>query len=438
MGTAAEAHNAGAGIPKRARERENAKEADLVKEELERILQSSHFKNAGRCRQFLEYVVLHGLDGHPEQLKERTIGTEVFQRPPGYATGDDPVVRVQAGEVRRRLDQYYREVADSPAVRIVLPIGSYSPQFQWPTGESQARPAPQALPMPVASASVRHSKPLIFTAAALVFLLVAGLFVTRFHRQSAPQTVLDQFWAPVFATQQPVLICLAKPVVYRPTLELYRKYSAKHPGTFQTEVERYNEPLSLRPEETVQWGELTPIQNFGVAIGDVYAAVKVSALLGQLRKPSQVRIGSNYSFEDLANSPSVIVGAFNNRWTMQLTQDLHFRFVDENGQYQIRELVPGGRVWESTYNQTQSAGDDFAIVARLLDSKTGQFAIAAAGLSDNGTQAAGEFISNPKFLEKALAGADPNWPRKNMELVLKTSLTDAVTGPPQVVASYFW
>lgn len=436
MSTAAEAHAAGAGIGDASQE--SAIRSSLIKEELERILQSRCFKNAGRSRQFLEYVVLHGLDGHPELLKERTIGTDVFHRPPGYATGDDPVVRVQAGEVRRRLEQYYREVADFPAVRIVLPIGSYSPQFQWHNGESQARPVPQPLSILVASAPVRHSKPLIFTAVALVALLVGGLLVARFHRQSAPQTMLDQFWAPVFATQQPVLICLAKPVVYRPTAELYRKYSAKHPGTFQTEEERYNNALPLGEDETVQWGEITPLQNYGVALGDVYAAVRVSSLLGQLRKPSQVRIGSNYSFEDLANSPSVIVGAFNNRWTMQLTQGLHFTFIDEDDQYQIREQVPGGRVWQSTFNHMQSAGDDFAIVARLLDSKTGQFTITAAGLSDNGTLAAGEFISNPKYLEKALAGADPNWPRKNMELVLQTSLTDSVAGPPQVVASYFW
>src|SRR5215831_8602563 len=106
-----------------------------VLRELDKILSSSFFKSASRCRQFLSYVVLNKLEGHTEQLKERTIGTEVFHRPPGYATGDDPVVRVQAGEVRRRLEQYYQG-SPHPDLRIELPVGSYSPIFHWEPGEA--------------------------------------------------------------------------------------------------------------------------------------------------------------------------------------------------------------------------------------------------------------------------------------------------------------
>src|SRR5208337_1832246 len=109
-----------------------------------------------------------------------------------------------------------------------------------------------------------------------------------------------------------------------------------------------------------------------VAVGDVHAAVTVSALLGKIGKPSQVRIGGNYSYEDLRNSPAVIVGAFNNKWTMQIAPSLHFALVEENGRLMIREQVPGGRVWMSNFRLPfQSAGEDYAIVARLLDSKTG-------------------------------------------------------------------
>jgi hypothetical protein len=86
----------------------NGEMRNAVLLEVEKILSSPFFRNAARSKQFLQFVVQHQLAGHSEQLKERTIGTEVFLRPPGYATGDDPVVRVQAGEVRRRLEQYYQ------------------------------------------------------------------------------------------------------------------------------------------------------------------------------------------------------------------------------------------------------------------------------------------------------------------------------------------
>src|ERR1035441_2106316 len=68
---------------------------DDVVRELDKILGSQFFRSAGRSKQFLQYVVKHKLEGNAEQLKERTIGTEVFLRPAGYATGDDPVVRAE-------------------------------------------------------------------------------------------------------------------------------------------------------------------------------------------------------------------------------------------------------------------------------------------------------------------------------------------------------
>ncbi|HUN84244.1 MAG TPA: hypothetical protein VMU48_07685 [Terracidiphilus sp.] len=77
-------------------------------------------------------------------------------------------------------------------------------------------------------------------------------------------------------------------------------------------------------------------------------------------------------------------------------------------------------------------------MARLLDSKTGQFTIAVAGIIDSGTQAAGEFASNEEELKDALKNAPVGWETKNAEFVLETTVTDTISGPPQVVASYFW
>jgi hypothetical protein len=118
-----------------------AKEAVL--RELESILSSPFFRTSNRSKQFLSYVVQHTLEGNHEPLKERTIGAKLFQRPVGYATGDDPVVRVQAGEVRRRLEQYHHAGPNDSPVRIELPVGSYAPEFRWATHAPQhGEPAP--------------------------------------------------------------------------------------------------------------------------------------------------------------------------------------------------------------------------------------------------------------------------------------------------------
>ena len=116
----------------------DAEKTAAVLQELERILVCRFFKNSLRKRQFLEYVVHRKLEGRNDQLKERTIGAALFNRSPDYATGDDPVVRVQAGEVRRRLEQFYQEEPNHGPVRIELPLGSYAPLFNWTSPEISA------------------------------------------------------------------------------------------------------------------------------------------------------------------------------------------------------------------------------------------------------------------------------------------------------------
>jgi len=409
----------------------------IVREELQRILDSRYFKNANRSRQFLEFVVSRKLEGHEGDLKERSIGTELFQRAPGYATGDDPVVRVQAGEVRRRLEQFYQTGPNHAQVKIELPIGSYSPHFVW--AGRDPLPPPEAPPSETAAISRKSFSLRTLLLAGLSFAALVFAILTYIRPRSTSsihESRAEQFWSPALATQQPVMICLAKPVVYRPTGDLYRRYSKQHPGTFQTEVERSNQVLPLRPEDKISWSDFAAFSDYGVAVGDVYAAVQISGLLGKLGKASQVRIGANYSFEDLRNSPSVVVGAFNNKWTMQLSPNLHFAFIEEDGQLFIREQGARERKWFANFHET--SGEDYGIVARLLDSSTGQFTIITAGITGSGTQTAGEFVSRPEFLEKALSNAPSDWQKKNMELLLRTAITDSVAGPPKVVEAYYW
>src|SRR5450631_2869413 len=142
-----------------------------IRHELQSILDSRPFRNSARSKQFLSYVVEHKLEGREESLKERTIGTEIFQRKAGYATGDDPVVRVQAGEVRRRLEQYHHTQPSASPVRIELPLGSYSPEFHWDVIAAPVVEKPTAVP---------RKRWLAWTIGAVGFALaLAGVLVFR-------------------------------------------------------------------------------------------------------------------------------------------------------------------------------------------------------------------------------------------------------------------
>jgi hypothetical protein len=420
---------------------------EAVVRELHAILASPFFRASKRSQQFLSYVVQYRLDGNLEPLKERTIGTDLFNRPAGYATGDDSVVRVQAGEVRRRLDQYYQSQPSESQVQIDLLLGSYAPEFSW-------RPTPETAPIapgpeievalspieeepPIPAPHSRHHWPQ-WTAAvvltALVLGSVAGLLIWRTRSQ---QSALEAFWAPLLANTRPVLICLPKPISYRPSIALFNR-NAERPGEFDNEVDRMNQSPHLKPDDKLQWGDMIEYGDLGVGKGDVKAAIRLSSYLGRVGKDSEVRIGNEYAFEDLRTSPTIIIGAFSNRWTMQMTSNLHFAFAEDHGVFRIQEQGGAGRSWYAKLDHNWQIIEDYGIVTRLVNSSTGQFVVAVAGITSDGSEAAADMATNPKELEKALAGVSSGWKQKNVQIVVKTTVTDAVAGPVEVVATHIW
>src|ERR1700679_106029 len=107
---------------------------DEVREQLGRLLANPFFSHSKRFPTFLHFVVEHTLAGDSENIKERTLGIEIFGRDADYDTASDPIVRVTAAEIRKRVAQYYQDPAHEHELRISLPSGSYIPQFHWPRG----------------------------------------------------------------------------------------------------------------------------------------------------------------------------------------------------------------------------------------------------------------------------------------------------------------
>ena len=103
-----------------------------VRAELDHVLDSPAFRTSKRCREFLTYIVEHTLRGPSLNLKERSIGVDLFHLPSDFDTGQHTIVRVTASEVRKKLAQHYiAENGSMHSVRIDLPPGSYSADFKW-------------------------------------------------------------------------------------------------------------------------------------------------------------------------------------------------------------------------------------------------------------------------------------------------------------------
>ena len=177
------------------------RDSAAARAELERILLSPAFRGSRRCCRFLEYSVQHVLQGNSqEDLRERSIGIEVFQRPPDYDTAEDAIVRVTANEVRKRLAQFYQESGAGSDPVITLPPGSYAVTFRWKVSE-----APPTL-------AGRPRRLLLAGACLLAALLAAVLYLThRIRQEPDPQArpTVDALWSRVFRPGQKTNIIMA-------------------------------------------------------------------------------------------------------------------------------------------------------------------------------------------------------------------------------------
>jgi adenylate cyclase len=166
-----------------------------VRAALERVLASRCFEQAGRSSAFLRFVVEQTLAGQGDRLKGYTIAVEVFERPPDFDAQTDPLVRVEAGRLRRRLIEYYADEGRADPLRLELPRGSYSVVSTYHVPKSEAEPA-AVLPGPVSATptagnGARNRRRwrrirsfavvAVIAAAVTVFLLPPGEIATPVH-----------------------------------------------------------------------------------------------------------------------------------------------------------------------------------------------------------------------------------------------------------------
>ena len=180
-------------------------EQNAIREQLDRILADHLFRNSKRFPDFLRYTVEHALSGHTDDIKERTLGIEVFGRDPSYDTSLDPVVRMTAAEVRKRLAQYYQSPGHENETRIEFPLRSYIPEFRFPTTAPVSAPPPAAIQTVVGARKTSDGN-WQSVAALLISCVVLSAFV--WSKLPPRENALDRFWAPVEASSSPTLLCI--------------------------------------------------------------------------------------------------------------------------------------------------------------------------------------------------------------------------------------
>ena len=407
-------------------------DASAIRRQLDRVLASPHLCQSRRCQALLKYVVDAYLDGCLEKVKERCIGFEVFQRDADYDTSRDSIVRTTAAEVRKRLAQYYLEPEHEHELRIVLPHGSYSPEFRVaapvPTPVQASLPAPAPV---ISLSSTRHRRPAFWTGlpvACVIAALAAGAYVI-----SRP-TDLDLFWRPFLQDHSGAVICIEQP------LRIFR-----FAGTRRDELNEKIVANSLAPgtddvrENTlIKLSELELAGQTYFSYGDLMVTARISEMLARNGKAFEVLGDRLTSYRDLRGRPAVLLGQFNNQWTLGLTSGLRY-FLDKDTarrEYQVRDRQNPDRIVASVPRDHRD--QDLAIVSRIFDVATEKTVVAVAGSTHLGTLAAGDFLTHTSYMNQAFRKAPSMWYRKNIQVVLRAPTVRGTAGPPQVVATYFW
>jgi hypothetical protein len=394
--------------------------------QLGRMLANPLFKNSKRYPNLLRYIVEQTLEGEQNELRERTLGVEVFGREPDYDTNADPIVRATAGEIRKRIAQYYHEHGREGEIRIELSPGSYVPVFEMPGHDTKPAPIPQAPALPLSAPRITSLRVGAFIAA---IVIVLGTLV--WLRPWTPRSGLDRFWAPVLDSSSTVLLCVGQ-----------RQFLGSSPETAQrssVDLPRAGDRESASPAAITLF-KLYYLGSQNVAFPDVMTLARLTGLLAAKGKSYHVRGESSTSFADLRDGPVVLVGALNNDWTMRLTGAMRFSFERENDIFWIKDQRnPSTRNRGVNYSTPYlQLTEDYAIITRVLEPMTERMVMVAGGLTGYGTMAAGEFLTNPAYLDAVAKQLPKNWEHKNIQLVISTKVIDGNSGPPKVVDQYIW
>ncbi|HUI81885.1 MAG TPA: hypothetical protein VLY24_28385 [Bryobacteraceae bacterium] len=396
-------------------------QAEEVRNQLERLLSSQQFRSSRRCQHLLRHITEHTLAGDGASLKERTLGVEVFGRPADYDTGQDPVVRATAAEIRKKLAQYYQEPGHEQEPRIELVSGGYTPEFHSANGFHDTGPLPH---------KVDRRIPIAGVAVGVVVLVAGGLLAAEWRPSS-----LDRFWAPVVQTQAPVLISLGQPIVYNLA-------STQAQDRLQGEA---GDPAatSLPPfADRISRSDLVVLRDRYLALGDAICLARIAGLLEKHGKPYRIRGEGSTSSSDLREAPAVLIGAFDNQWTLRASPQLRFTFVKDSAHAtdMVRDrLHPERTDWKLIGAWPYwNIANDYAIVSRLVDANTDHPVIIAAGITHYGTMAAGELLSNPAYFAEAAGQLPRGWQKKNLQIVLRVPVVAGAVGHPRVLATHVW
>jgi hypothetical protein len=405
---------AGLNLQKRLAEESSDTRAHL--DLLGRVLASVQLRRSARLRELLLYIGQRSLVDNCDQLHEQEIGCRVFGRPEGYDTSVDTIVRVNATELRKRVDAYFESEGLHESLIMEIPRGSYIPVFRPRSIDAQTTTEPQASP-PVnghisdspdvnpADHPVAGDRPWMFPAliaSGLIALALAGgcialWFQNRASHQSLVemqqscypwkyQPTLSAFWTDFFGTHPNADVVMSD-AFFKLTQDLTKK-----PLTLNDYLSsNYTDQLFAQEKSPELSRVLHKVATWRSSNGNHLKLAQRIMALDPLGKSIHLYYARDYTPEQLERDNTILLGSrLTNPWVGLI--DGRMNFIAKFDSNDITAFTNRTRTAgeQESYDRTGSFG--YCVVAYLPNPSNDSKILIIEGTSVQATEAGGDFL----------------------------------------------
>ena len=428
--------------------------AEEVHEVLARITNSKYFVHAPKKKKFLHLICDYYLSGRAGELNEHLIGLEVFDRDDSYNPGSDPIVRVGAHDVRKKLELYYQNEGANDKVRLVIPVGSYEPVFTRLASETPEKSATSeaSFPSETAGAARRAGRVLRLVMGVVTSLLVVVVaWLVWQNRELRRRTqgvkegeaVYGPVWEAFLKDSDPPLIVLSNPLVYRfvnetdPEVVVGRSVSLT-PEHFNAMAQ------ALAPKEAfitsnTQSPRITPSLGMYTGMGEAMGLHRLTDLFRAAGRGVMVKQSRMVSAADLKYRNVILLGSvYVNEWSGLLAASDDFVYTGQ-ATIENRDPQPGEeREYRREFDKTGNLLVDYALVTVKPNISGGNAVMILAGISSEGTEAAAEFMTARNHLAEMTerlrqVGGEAGLPR-SYQALLKVGVENGVPTTISLIA----
>jgi hypothetical protein len=421
---------------------------------VQRVADSIYFRKGPKLRAFLLYVCENTILGRPEEVREQLIGSKIFGRRPDYDPSDDNIVRVEARELRKRLEAYFASEGKNEAIILEIPKGAYVPIFRprediaLPLAESEEPAEPAITPLvPTPRRANRWLAPVVVMGlvawAAATFWLATE---NRRLRQTPNPNSAEVGASPQDYSIYPELLgTLGKLPNREPQLVLCNPKvillfgsstatpSVEPPGSFVVAPKDLDRTLTFAfngKDRDAPYHFLRVTHEEYTGIGEAMAALQVARLMDALHRPVHLTQARFLNWDNVQEQDLILLGGpSSNDWTNQVETTSDFVFSGRDVA-NLQPLPGEPKLYTADTAPRPGGGKAEYGILRMLTTRRGFKTFLLAGLSGAGTAGVAEFFATPakmKPLAERIAAVAPGKPfPTDWEVIIKIVVQDGL------------